>query len=219
MHYSQFVKRFGGSVRTKNFQTQRQMAQKPGVNRRVFTIPSQSELPKEFIRLDPWEAEYLYIVAGFATKGIVEVGRFNGGSAFLMACANPRVAITSVDIAPQDDDLLCDLFRKTGVGSNVNLIVGDSQQTKYPDIPAYDVLFVDGDHSYDGAMADLRNWWPQLEAGGHLVCHDSYAAQPCMKAILDFVFEVDAYVVTSPVKHHYHGYHAEGSMAHFMKRA
>ncbi len=219
MQYHEFLERFGASVRTKNF-TDPGNAQNAALlsNKRMHKLPAKTEIPKEFIRLDPWEAEYLFIVAQRAKAGIVEIGRFNGGSAFVMACANDAVPIFSIDIAPQNDERLKHIFQKTNIGRNVKLIIGDSQHRKYNDINAYDLLFVDGDHSYEGAMNDLENWWEGLAVGGHVVCHDAYAAQPCMDAILDFMFSKDVFVVTAPVKHHYHGFHPAGSMAHFMKK-
>ena len=55
-------------------------------------------------------------------------------SCFLMACAAPEAPIFSVDFGPQDDDLLVSYFKKHNVGGNVTLIVGDSQNTKYPEV-------------------------------------------------------------------------------------
>lgn len=43
------------------------------------------------------------------------------------------------------------------------------------DIPC-DLLFVDGDHTYDGVVTDLKTWLPSLKAGGVLVMHDFDAA-------------------------------------------
>ena len=218
MQYKEFVSRFGASVRTKNFTSLDRFGTIKDPSKRIHVLPDNSEVPLQFIRLDPWEAEYLFIVSQRSERGVVELGRFNGGSTLVMACANDAVPIYSVDIAPINDELLTNLFEKTGVGENVRLIVGDSQNGKYSEIKEYDFLFVDGDHSYDGAMKDLENWWDGLLPGGHVVCHDAYAGQPCMDAILEFMFEKDVFVVISPVKHHYHGFHATGSMAHFMKK-
>ena len=40
-------------------------------------------------------------------------------------------------------------------------------------VPApLDLLFIDGDHSYDGAKADLDHYAPKLRAGGLLLMHD-----------------------------------------------
>ena len=33
-------------------------------------------------------------------------------------------------------------------------------------------MYVDGDHSYVGAMQDMRFWWPKVRHGGVLAGHD-----------------------------------------------
>ena len=188
------MSRFGGSCRTKNL-----IALPAGTRawlrfgrsiaggaighpeKRLFPLPPRSELPLEFIRLDPWEASYLYLLATHATQGIVEIGRLRGGSTFMLACANARVPIWSIDVDPRDDELLLSLMKENDVGRNVELLVGDSQTEAFREIKAFDVLFVDGDHSYEGVSADLRAFVPRLAPGGHLLLHDSYGRTPSSK--------------------------------------
>jgi predicted O-methyltransferase YrrM len=172
LEYSAFYQKFGGSARTNNIAAVMLQPAPPGDparNRRAFSLPATSGLPKEFIRLCPWEMEYFYLVARRVKRGIIETGRFNGGSCFLLACAAPDVPIHSIDIAPRNDDLLRTLFKQHNVGQNVDLIVGDSQKTKYPQIGEVDLLFVDGDQSYDGCMNDMVNWYDHLLPNGHLL--------------------------------------------------
>ena len=82
----------------------------------LSALPARSGLPKDFIRLCPWEMEYVFAVARRARTGILEIGRLNGGSTFLMACANSEVPIHSIDISPVDDALLQQFFATHGVG-------------------------------------------------------------------------------------------------------
>jgi hypothetical protein len=44
--------------------------------------------------------------------------------------ANPALPIYSIDIAPQEDACLREIFRSQGLGGNVKLIVGDSQRER-----------------------------------------------------------------------------------------
>ena len=224
MDYNNFYVKFGGSARTKNIST----PQPPFVprgdlrrNLRPFSLPEKSGLPPEFIRLCPWEMEYLFTVARRARRGIIETGRFNGGSCFLMACAAPDVPIYSIDIAPQNDGLLRQLFQQHGVGKNVDLIVGDSQKTKYPQIGAVDLLFVDGDHSYDGCLNDMVNWYDHLQPNGHLVVHDSYLGQwGVQDAIMDMMDRhAELQVIQSPFIGPFYWHYPAGSFAHLIKRA
>ena len=202
MVFQEFYQRFGGSFRTKHlcllphsflkrlhwcyeFLTDRN--QDALQTKRVYMLPRESSIQREVIRLEPWEGEYIYLLAARARRGIVEVGRFSGGSTFLLACANPTVPIYSIDIAPKDDEKLRGYFRENSVGDNVRLIVGDSQHTDYPDIPDVDMLFIDGDHSYQGCTNDLEHWYSKVVDGGHIVLHDAYYGCEVQNSVLDFI--------------------------------
>jgi predicted O-methyltransferase YrrM len=222
--YEEFYAKFGGSARTKNITQLLPPFVPRGAterNLRAFSVPEHSGLPKEFIRLDPWEMEYLFSVTRRARRGIIETGRFNGGSCFLMACAAPDVPIYSIDYGPQNDDLLRQKFKEHGVGAKVDLIVGDSQRAKYPQIGDVDVLFVDGDHTYDGCMNDMVNWYDNLVVNGHLILHDAYLGEwGVQDAIADFMdMHPELQVIQSPFIGPYYWHYQAGSIAHLIKRA
>ena len=224
MEYHEFYAKFGGSARTKNIAKTPPSdapAGAPARNLRSFSLIEHSGLPKEFIRLDPWEMEYLFAVARRARRGIIETGRYNGGSCFLLACAAPDVPIYSIDLAPKNDALLRQKFAEHGVGAKVELIVGDSQKQKYPQIGTVDVLFVDGDHTYDGCMNDMVNWYGNLAVNGHLILHDSYLGHwGVQDAIADFMdLHPELQVVQSPFIGPHYWHYPAGSMAHLIKRA
>lgn len=225
MEYREFFQRFGGSARSKHIRSA--LLLPVGKNtwkgyKPAFNLPKESGLPKEFIRLCPWEMEFLFAVSRRAKKGVLEVGRFNGGSSFLMSCANDAVPIWSIDIAPQNDQLFLELCRQHKVGGNVHLIVGDSQKTKYPQVGTFDLLYIDGDHTYEGCLADIKNWFPDLSPGGYAVFHDSYistADNGVQDAILDFIeARDDVEVVVSPLIGAAYWRYPQGSMACIRKK-
>jgi hypothetical protein len=53
------------------------------------------------------------------------------------------------------------------------------------------LLYLDGDHSYEGVMRDLRLWYPKVVKGGIIAGHDylnkSYGVN---KAVSDFMWDV-----------------------------
>lgn len=229
--YENFFDRFGGSCRTKHVRHTRTdlrhrlwqvsallRGDRQAPNKQPYFLPRETGLPKEFIRLDPWEMEYVFTIATRARSGIVEIGRFNGGSAFMMSCANPKTPIYSIDIAPQNDERLKSLFAEHRVGANVRLIVGDSQKGRYDDISGVDLLWIDGDHSYEGCMADLMNWYPKVSPGGHILFHDCYFGSPVQDVVIDFLKKNDAEVVRSPLIPGRHWLQPTGSLAHIVKR-
>jgi predicted O-methyltransferase YrrM len=232
LSFSRFYERFGGSCRTKHLLVVPSTAadrirlaarfclgRLETTNKRAYSPPAESRLPEDFIRLDPWEAEYLYSCAQRSRLGIVEVGRFHGGSTYLLACANREVPIWSIDLAPQDDTRLRRYLADNSVGQNVELLVGDSHRDTFEQIAGYDLLFIDGDHSYTGCRADLGAFFPRLQPGGQLVLHDCYAETGVQRAVLDFIAETDVAVVQSPHIPSSHWHTPYGSIAHLTKPA
>jgi hypothetical protein len=46
------------------------------------------------------------------------------------------------------------------------------------DLRAFDVVFIDGDHSYEGAAADLAHWGTRTAPGGTIYVHDAVPRFP-----------------------------------------
>ena len=108
---------------------------------------------------------------------IVEIGRCHGGSAFLFAVAgDDNSRVTSIDIAPRNDELLKITLKKYELAHKVFLLVGDSHVGEAR-ADSYDLVFVDGDHSYEGASKDYEHWKRTVKPGGHLAFHNAAAAR------------------------------------------
>jgi predicted O-methyltransferase YrrM len=129
------------------------------------------------------EAALLYRLARDATSGpFVEIGRFKGGSTFVFASAlADGVELWSYDLhvalrpdlpGEQLDAELRAALERYGLSHKVRLLVADSRTVEPPREPL-ELLFVDGDHSYDGAKADYDRWGAFVRPGGHLLFHDA----------------------------------------------
>ncbi len=105
-----------------------------------------------------------------------EIGRFRGGSTLLLASAlGAGSTLWSYDLAPHDDDALADALGRYGLADRVRLVVGDSRTVEPPPAPL-DLLFVDGDHRYEGVRADTERWLPFVRPGGTVLFHDAVPA-------------------------------------------
>lgn len=244
MNYNEFFERFGASYRTKNLTNTNLFSlhghkerlkcllqygcdrkEKNYGNKRKYFLPSKSELPYEYLRLCPWEAEYIFALANLSEVGIVETGRFHGGSTFLLSCANENIPIYSVDIDPQNDNLLKKYFSDKNIGNNTKLIIGDSQNVKYPEVGEIDLLFIDGDHSYEGCMKDFENWYENVVVNGSIVFHDAYftgernPTNDVQRSIIDICKKYDVEVVVSPYMTSYYWNNRYGSLCHLIKKS
>ncbi len=180
-------------------------------------LPKPRILPYGFIRLEPWEMEYLFALARQSEVGIVETGRYLGGSALVLSAGAPRVPIWSIDIAPKDDVSLQLLMRELGVGENISLIVGDST-SEISEVGEFDLLWIDGDHSFVGCTGDIRRWWPRLKPGGSMVLHDCYLGNEVMDAVSAFLATAsDAQIVVGVINTRAHFRSPTGSLCHIRK--
>lgn len=69
-------------------------------------------------------------------------------------------------------------------------IAGNSLKTiKIHDDESLDLAFVDGDHSYDGALGDFRNVFPKMKNGAVILAHDYSPGSECFRAMTDFARE------------------------------
>lgn len=203
------LKQFQASCRRKNFTAKRK---DEFVD---WPFLGQEQIPQEFVRLDPWEAEYVYMIGKQSKTAIVEIGRFHGGSTILLAGSNGSVKVHSIDIDPVDDESLQAIIDKLHF-DNIKLIVGDSTSPSNV-ISNFDVLFIDGDHSYEGVKADMENWYPALEVGGHVILHDCYDLYEIPRAVSEFIVGKNIAMYVSPFNSYMTNRKRWGSICHFQK--
>ena len=168
------------------------------------------------------EAALLFRLARDIENGpVAEIGRFKGGSTIVFASALPAgVELWSYDFhvalradmpgAELDEELRAALAR-FGLDGKVHLLVADSR-TAEPPPGELALLFIDGDHSYEGAKADFDRWSTFVRPGGHVLLHDAVDTGGygnVYPGVARLVSEIGAGWERRP---------GAGSIAHFVKR-
>ncbi len=82
------------------------------------------------------------------------------------------------------------LFRKLSV--DPELLQDENALLK-----SFDLVFVDGDHSYEGAQADLENWGRRVRSGGQVLVHDATPEFPGVCKAID-TWKLDPAVRVQP---------------------
>src|SRR5256714_2473977 len=122
------------------------------------------------------EAALLFRLARDVEQGpVAEIGRFKGGSTMVFASAlPPGVELWSYDFhvalrpdmpGPELDAELQAALERYGLEGKVHLLVADSR-TAEPPPGELELLFIDGDHSYEGARTDFDRWSSFVRSGG-----------------------------------------------------
>ena len=174
----------------------------PRASRRLRTaaagagsLDSLIQLSKTFnsdgITIEPWQVDseiraLLTDMQARRPKVVVEIGTASGGTLFLLAqTAAPHALLISIDLpramfgggyarwrAP--------LYRSfAGPNQRIELIRGDSHDAatfervvELLNGAAVDVLFVDGDHRYEGVKADFERYGKLVAEDGIVAFHD-----------------------------------------------
>lgn len=125
-------------------------------------------------RLNIGEAGLIWQTVRRAKVGVVEIGRYRGGSASLIAAAiaDLNIPFTSVDkglvLSPACGEYL---QARQQQGQTIHLQMCDSKV--FTPEHSCDVVFIDGDHSYDGVRSDFINICRYLVPDSIVMFHDA----------------------------------------------
>ena len=133
----------------------------------------------------PRYGRFVYALARhYKPEFVVEVGTFAGGTAVGFASAineNGRGKLICVDQDSYSNGTFPQVVKRNLArlrfpDSNLQLCCGDSR-TWLPKLAETmrekaEIVLIDGDHTYDGALADLRNAVPLVKPGGFILVHD-----------------------------------------------
>lgn len=100
---------------------------------------------------------------------VVNIGIGAATSMYAIWEARPDCEMVGVDINPLNGIAQ---LREGGLAKHTTLLHGDSKEVGKTWTGPIDLLFVDGDHSYAGALGDFQVWCPHLAEGGVVLVHD-----------------------------------------------
>lgn len=110
----------------------------------------------------------------------LEIGTHKGRSLWIARkFAKKSVEVCGVDIQP-DPKIKGTIFT---LGESIQVA-----NNMLPHVKRIDLLFIDGDHSYEGCKADIESWYPFIKNGGIMLFHDcDETSVGVMRAITEFV--------------------------------
>ena len=123
---------------------------------------------------------------------VLEVGTYRGGTAMLWAHLvephNGKVFCCDVqfewgsfqDLGYVGNELINyrrQIYNDTPYEKFITEFQGNSHDPSFiqhvkNNVGIVDLLFIDGDHSYEGVRQDFENFYPMLKIGGHVIFHD-----------------------------------------------
>ena len=133
-----------------------------------YLFPEELEHLKELARALPPSPVVINIGAGGGTSGL----------AFMEA--RPDMHLVTIDIQDESSPFGCleaerQMFFEAGFPlptQQWRQLHGDSKSVPWPSDALVDMVFIDGDHSYEGCRGDIFVWKPRIKPGGVLAIHD-----------------------------------------------
>lgn len=115
------------------------------------------------------------LVRELKPRQILEIGVFRGQTALTMSRAlsqvSPDSGLTGIDIDNVAVEIANELLESFGLGQKATFVVGNSNEI-VQSLSGFDLVFIDGDHSYEGVARDFTNAYNLLGTGGVIAMHD-----------------------------------------------
>jgi len=150
--------------------------------------------------------ELLYNAARCATRDVLEIGSYKGRSTVYLAAGvkllnNPSIRVIAIDpfVDPEGvGGLPSTISTRPEFEQNLKLccvddvvdIIQASSEFVTAQIRDYsvDVLFIDGDHTYEGVKRDFELYFSKVAVGGVIIFHDAtkgYSSFPDVVKLMD----------------------------------
>jgi hypothetical protein len=141
-----------------------------------YWLFSSNELNQSLSQLRFDDAAYLYQqLLGYEHPRIAELGRYKGGTAFLLAAAGAEVLSLEFNSAVHERYLpsLKRALDHFGLTERVDARFGDAYTYK-PGQENFDFVLVHcSPPSYERTRELVKHWWPFICVGGYLILHET----------------------------------------------
>jgi len=128
----------------------------------LFTCDSRN---RGLIRQGFDEAALLWKAVKATSGNILEIGRNLAGSTVLLAAAaGPDREIYSIDKRSNEDRALRANIAALGLSEHVSIVRSTSEEAARDWGNPIDLLFIDGDHTFEGVLTDVVAHWNALQA-------------------------------------------------------
>ncbi len=146
------------------------------------------------------ERVFLYQSARDLTSGsvIAEIGSYLGASACFLASGGWNRISKLYCIDTWENDAMSEgprktfdaFLRNTSVFKDIIALKGRSTDVAKLIVGPVDLLFIDGDHSYQAVIADLKTYLPKVKVGGLLILHDWGWAEGVQRAVGEIIVPI-----------------------------
>lgn len=148
---------------------------------------TSEELQQAFGYLFPAEVQALKQLAQSLPPNprIINIGAGSGTSGLAFMESRHDIFLTTIDIQLEDSPLGCleaeaRVIEEAGYGNVPGMlkrytqIHGDSKIVglEFYGFKKVDMVFIDGDHTYNGCKGDILSWLPNIKPGGIMAVHD-----------------------------------------------
>ena len=155
---------------------------------------------------DAFQAEGLAKLCKWANQNgavgkCVEIGSYSGEGTVVLADHFKEVLAVDPwengydpnDVASHQcpmEDVFNAFTERTKIKGNINFSRGKSLDAlEFVADGSLDLVYVDGDHRYEGALADIKGWLPKIRKGGCMTGHDF--SFPTVRQALSEAFKGD----------------------------
>jgi len=141
---------------------------------------------RQIIRMSPTEGTILHMLSVQATTRIVEIGRYKGGSTFILCkSSKENIPVISIDCCSRlgsNKNIEPASFLQKFIELKKLTFINKKSEEVYIERP-YDLILIDGDHSFTGVSTDVKRYWLNLTKGGKAIFHDYWAKKGVRRVV------------------------------------